>query len=677
MADLLRFFPRAYEDRSRVTTISALQEGVKATIHARITSKRKIPARGRTILEARVADSSGAMSLKWFYAPRGLEEKLRDGAEARITGTPRLFMGRPEMAHPELSWGPVDVDTLDVGRVIPIYTELEGVSTRVFRRILWNALGSHSKHLSEDIPKRFLDKYGLPGIEEAMRTLHFPSETSGDLKLLSEFNTRAHHRLIYEEFFKFEYLVLTSRMRLERERAVALDESLAKGASEVLIKGLPFALTGDQNKAVLEILGDLTKPHPMNRLIQGDVGAGKTAVALIAVGATLAAGGQAALMAPTEILAEQHFQSIKRLFGDKLSAAILTGKTGALERRVLLSRLLSGEPLVLIGTHALIESDVIFKNLVLVIIDEQQRFGVEQRRALREKGALGERVQPHLLVMSATPIPRTLALTAYGDLSVTLIREMPPGRKPVRTHVVRDERRARAYDRITQELRSGRQAYFVFPLVSESEAEGFTELKAASVEAERLAQEVFKEFKVALLHGQMKPQEKALAMEEFRVGRTHVLVSTTVIEVGVDNPNATVMAVEHAERFGLSQLHQLRGRVGRGSHESLCFLFVARYLGEQSALRIEALERTQDGFAIAEADLEIRGPGEFLGTKQAGGLPFRLAHLVRDQDWLFKARDDVMELLREDPDLNKFENRQFSEFLAREGAHQMERLKTS
>jgi ATP-dependent DNA helicase RecG len=449
-----------------------------------------------------------------------------------------------------------------------------------------------------------------------------------------------------------------------------------------LEKILPFTLTGGQKKAVQEIAADLSLPHPMNRLIQGDVGSGKTAVAFLTSALVLAEGSQAALMAPTEILAEQHYKNAIKLFGGRLNVALLTGKSTTSERNALLARLIAGEPILLIGTHALIEDPVQFKNLNFILIDEQHRFGVEQRRALRLKGvretSAGKKMFPHSLILTATPIPRTLALTAYGDLAVTSITEMPPGRTPIITKLCQENSaKARAYETIRKELRDGHQAYFIYPLVQESEAEGFTHLRSAIAEAERLQKEVFPDFKVGLLHGQMKSDEKAKVMESFKQKETHILVSTTVVEVGVDVPNATIMVIEHAERFGLSQLHQLRGRVGRGAAQSFCFLMSHPRVGENSATRLEVLEETNDGFKIAEADLEIRGPGEFLGTRQAGGLPFRLANLVRDRDWLLRARDDAAQLLKEDAELLDPAHSRLRRYYEREGKIQFERLKTS
>ena len=690
--DLLTFFPRAYEDRTRLLAIQELTEGQKASVAVRILSSRKIPMRqsGRFFFETRCTDGTDGkdtLSLKWFHLPRGLETRLTPNVQVIVTGVVKFFMNQREIVHPEITWKP-GTDVASVGRIVPVYIEIEGVPTRVLRKILWEALEKYSRLLSEDLPLHYRGQHQLPLLSEAVRTIHFPPEsTSSEMNIhgvdqLVAFNTPAHWRLIYEEFFKFEYLVLRQRLHMEREAATAFHVSTDSNATKDLTHSLPFRLTLDQKKAVEEILADLSQPHPMNRLIQGDVGCGKTAVAFLAAGTVLAEGGQAALMAPTEILAEQHYTNASHIFGKKLNTVLLTGKTPSAERTQIQLRLESGEPLLLIGTHALIEQPVQFKDLAFIIIDEQHRFGVEQRRTLRKKGtrldpSSGRILHPHMLIMSATPIPRTLALTAYGDLSISTIHEMPPGRSPVKTRVFWGSAKNEAYEKIRQELKKGHQAYFIYPLIHESEAEGFTHLKSAIQEANRLAQEVFPEFKVGLLHGQLKPDEKASIMNQFKKNELQVLVSTTVVEVGVDVPNATMMAVEHAERFGLSQLHQLRGRVGRGTVQSHCFLFAHAHTGEVTTQRLNVLEETSDGFQIAEADLELRGPGEFLGVRQSGSLPFKLANLVRDQAWLLKARNDVQDLLRKDPDLNAPEHLPLRRYYEREGSLQFERLKTS
>ncbi len=623
------------------------------------------------------------MSLKWFHAPRGMEAQFKQGAQLIATGVVKSYMGRPDMTHPEINWGStLDAeDSVDVGRIVPVYTEIEGVSTRILRKVIWNALEKYGSTLTEDIPRRYLEAHRLPPLPVAVRSIHFPPENS-KLEEMAEFDTPAHARFIYEEFLKFEYLILRQRLRMEKASAPALKDPTGQTLLGELRALLPYRLTGHQDKAIVEIMQDLAQPHPMNRLIQGDVGSGKTAVAFLTAGAVIGQGAQAALMAPTEILAEQHFKNAGKLFKGKLPVRLLTGKTSASDRALLLSELAAGVPLLLIGTHALLEPPVEFRNLVYIMIDEQHRFGVEQRRTLRLKGTRRDPetqkgIFPHSLVLTATPIPRTLALTAYGDLSVSTITHVPPGRSPIITKVVRTDGKAQAYEKIRVELKAGHQAYFIYPLVNESEAEGFTSLKSAVAEAENLSNNVFKEFRVGLLHGQLRPDEKAAVMERFQKNEIQILVSTTVVEVGVDVPNATIMAVEHSERFGLSQLHQLRGRVGRGSAQSYCFFFAARSTSETTSQRLEVLEETTDGFKIAEADLEIRGPGEFLGVRQAGGLPFRMANLVRDKDWLLKARDDARDLLKSDPDLLRPDNLALRQYFEREGKLQLERLRTS
>jgi ATP-dependent DNA helicase RecG len=684
--DLLFFFPRTYEDRSKIFKISDLKGDEKATVSVTVLGQRQIPIRslGRSMLEVRCSDDSGELSLKWFYPPRGLEKRLLPGVTLMVTGKIKKFLNRPEIVHPEITWGVQAADTAQVGRIVPIYVEIQDVPTRTLRKVLWEAAEKFSTSLSEDLPAYLVAKHSFPAASFAVKGLHFPPETEGfDLAALAEFRTPSHQRLIYEEFFKFEYLMLRRRIQGERTNAPPFASQVAKDRLATFIEGLPFELTAGQRQSLEDILTDLVEPHPMNRLIQGDVGSGKTAIALLSAAYVIEHGAQVALMVPTEILAEQHFKSAKVLFHGKLNVALLTGKTSAPARTDLQARLSGGEPLLLIGTHALLEAPVVFSKLAFVLIDEQHRFGVEQRSVLKAKGErvdleTGNTILPHSLLLTATPIPRTLALTAFGDLSVSSIRELPPGRTPVETQVIREKPdKIRAYQQIKKELSFGRQAFFIYPLINESEAEGFTQLKSAVIESELLAKEVFPEFSIGLLHGQLSSAEKEEVMQKFKRAETQILVSTTVVEVGVDVPNATIMLIEHAERFGLSQLHQLRGRVGRGKYPSYCFLFTGKRTEGTAAQRLEVLEKCQDGFQIAEADLEIRGPGEFLGTKQAGGLPFRLANLVRDRDWLFKARDDAMAIIHEDLELALPKNEGFRKYFNREGGAQYQRLKTS
>ncbi len=692
VGDLFHFFPRAYEDRSQVKTIAALEDGVKATLTVRVLGSRSIPIQklGRSLFEVRCTDlaSSGSLSLKWFHLPRGLDRRMQVGAQFVVTGKIKDYQGRKEIVHPEITWGAVLDEARvegnsNVGRVVPIYVELDGIPSRTFRKVLWEALEKFGHSIPEDLPIGLSARRDLPTAAEAFRAVHFPPEDVGvDLKLLLDFDTPAHRRLIYDEFFKFEYLMLRQKLNLEKSAAFSFGQKGGVERVKSLILKLPFQLTRGQLNAIREVLEDLKQPHPMNRLVQGDVGSGKTAVAFLTAACVVAEGHQVALMAPTEILAEQHFLNLRKLWGDRVSAVLVTGKTGTAERTRVQSLLSRGYPVLVVGTHALLEDWLSFKCLSYVLIDEQHRFGVEQRQKLRNQGSRvdsesGQAVLPHSLILTATPIPRTLALTAFADLTVSTISELPPGRSPIKTRVIRDAtQRAKAYQSIRDELLSGRQAYFIFPLVNDSEAEGFTHLKSAVAQAEYLAEEVFQGCRVGLLHGQMRPEQKAAVMDQFKAGVVKILVSTTVVEVGVDVPNATVIAIEHSERFGLSQLHQLRGRVGRGQNQSYCFLFAAQSRGGTVSERLEVLEQTHDGFKIAEADLEIRGPGEFLGTRQAGSLPFRLGNLVRDRDVLLQARDDAMQVTREDPDLKSHENGPLRDYFAREGQKQFGRLGT-
>jgi len=686
--DLLYFFPRKYEDRSKMALAKDLTQGDNATLALTVSSTSKFRTRtGRTIFEVRCRDTEGKLVvLKYFHVPKGMDQRFKPGLNLIATGEVKIYQGHPEIMHPELVWNQSaapgadnDEGHRDFGRWVPIYTEIEGIPSRALRKYLWEAVQNFTGKLIEDIPEYLRDRHNLPALAQAIREIHFPSEKNADTGNLPEFNTPAHSRLIYEEFLKFQIMVLKQRLLIRRDDAMVLS-ALGEAALLDLTQSLPFALTPDQAETLKHIAEDLHQPHPMNRLVQGDVGSGKTAVALLAAGAVLADGHQACLMAPTEILAEQHIASAKKLLGTKLNVALLTGSTPQAERKKLFARLASGEPILLIGTHAILEDPVVFKNLSLVLIDEQHRFGVDQRRILRNKGRRIEnekRFSPHILILTATPIPRTLALTAYGDLSVSSIKTMPPGRTPIITRVADNAvKTTQAIAKIREQLAQGRQAYFIYPLVNESESEGFTELKAATLQAEKLQKEIFPEYKVGLLHGKMKGDEKNEIMGQFKRGALHILVSTTVVEVGVDVPNSTVMVIEHAERFGLSQLHQLRGRVGRGSHQSYCFLFTHANTGESTAHRLGVLEDTTDGFKVSEADLEIRGPGEFLGTRQSGALPFKMGNIVRDRDWLLKARNDAIEILQNDPDLFRAENVRLRKYFEREGSKQFENFRT-
>ena len=676
LRDILFFFPRKYEDRSQLALVKDLTEGAQASLEVTVHQAFLRPLKGRfsKLLEVKAQDKDLQwISLKWFRFFKGFDTKFEPGTKIVVTGTVKVFGSIREMVHPEVQF---DLeDDVHIGRIVPIYTEIDGIPTKTLRRILDTALSMGVATLKEELPMACLKKHQFPTLSKAIQEVHFPSENiakelSSDF---ANFRSPAHQRLIYEEFFKFEYHVLSKKLDLEKEKGHALDSKRLQESLDRLKTKFPFSLTKGQGDALQDIFEDISKPHPMNRLLQGDVGAGKTAVALLSALSIMDQGFQVAFMAPTEILADQHYRTILKFFGENTPVKLLVGKTNVAERKSIQALLDSETPALIIGTHALIEDPVKFRNLGYVIIDEQHRFGVDQRRKLREKSI----VQPHTLIMTATPIPRTLALTAYGDLAVSIIRERPPGRTPIKTHLIRTAENLKMIEFIKKELSSGRQAYFIFPLVNDSEEEGFTHLKSAVSSAETLAKETFPEFKVGLLHGQLSSSEKAAIMDRFRKNEVQILVSTTVVEVGVDVPNATIMVIEHPERFGLSQLHQLRGRIGRGQFASHCFLRIDRPPSIPTPERLEVLCETEDGFRIAEADLELRGPGEFLGTRQSGSLPFKIASLVRDQDWLIKARDDVLSLIRQDPELLHPDNLPFKKYLANQGKVESAQLKTS
>ena len=503
---------------------------------------------------------------------------------------------------------------------------------------------------AENFPDSLMKKYDLMPRKKALTEIHSPSIEQGSDFLV--FKAPAQRRIIFEEFFWLELFLAAKKTGLQREKGPVI-ETDNQWVQDVL-KNLPFKMTHAQERSYQEIVKDMQGPHPMNRLVQGDVGSGKTLVCLLACTQAAQAGFQSCLMVPTEILAEQHFKNTQKYLSQNIRTAILTGKTRPAERRELLLKLEAGQIDLLIGTHALLEDDVKFKNLGLVVIDEQHRFGVEQRGKLKVKGK-----NPHFLIMTATPIPRTLAMTVYGDLEVSLIDEMPPGRSPIQTRVAYETKRKPAFDFMRDQIAKGRQAYVIYPLVEESEK---IDLKNAVEEFEKLQKE-YPELRFGLLHGRMKPAEKDEVMEKFRSQEFQVLISTTVIEVGVDVPNATVMIVEHSERFGLSQLHQLRGRVGRGEHKSYCILMLGYAVSDEARARVEFMEKSTDGFKIAEFDLEMRGPGEFLGTRQSGLAGFKMAHLVRDFQILLQAREAAFEILKKDPSLKFLDHKYLKEEL--------------
>jgi ATP-dependent DNA helicase RecG len=522
---------------------------------------------------------------------------------------------------------------------VPIYEKTGTLTTKMQRVLVHHALADLPQSLADPVPAEIRERQALIDRRTALHDVHFPAETASVTEL-NAFRSPAQRRLIFEEFFLFQCGLVLRKRRADAERksrAVVITDEIREAARRVL----PFRLTGDQKKVIAEIVDDMKRPHPMNRLLQGDVGSGKTIVALMAAVVAMENGFQVAFMAPTEILAEQHFINIRRLLeSSRFRMALLTGSTTSRKRRETQAELAGGSIQLVVGTHALVEEPVAFRELGLAIIDEQHRFGVMQRAALRAKG-----LHPDILVMTATPIPRTLALTTYGDLDVSVMREMPPGRKAIKTIAKPESRREEIYDFIRQQLDAGRQAYVIYPLVEESAK---VDLKAATEMADHLQQDVFPAYRVALLHGRMKQDDKDRVMQAFARGEFHLLISTTVVEVGVDVPNASVMVVEHAERFGLSQLHQLRGRVGRGVHQSYCVLLYQSPLNENGRERLKALTDTTDGFVIAERDLALRGPGDFFGTRQSGMPTLRVGDLLRDHQMMEEARREAVAALDTD-----------------------------
>ena len=655
LRDLFEFYPRAYEDQRAARNIASLKVNDIVSIKATVVAVHSVNMgrSTRKMYDVVVKDASGQIHCKYFRVPyKGYFERFKPFTEVRVVGKVIEYRGRLEFHHPDIRDVEPDEETQDA--LIPLYTEIEGLATSKIMKLVRQAFAQIEEWPQEALPKWMLEKYNLKPRKEALKEMHYPDPTKASE--YAEFKTASQRRIIFEEFFRLE-LWLASRKTGFQKAAAPKILNAGKKLAE-LEKNLPFQMTGAQKRVFGEIKTDLERGHPMHRLVQGDVGSGKTLVSFMAALYAMESGYQACLMAPTEILAEQHFKNAKKVLeplGVRL--ALLVGKSKASERKQVLSALQAGEVDLIIGTHALIEDEVQFANLGLVIIDEQHRFGVEQRGVLKNKGN-----SPHFLVMTATPIPRTLAMTVYGDLDVSIIDEMPPGRSPIQTRAIFDSKRPQALQFMLDQLKKGRQAYFVYPLVEESEK---IDLKNAVSEYEKLQQQ-FPQVKFGLLHGKMKPDEKDQVMEQFRRHEIQVLVSTTVIEVGVDVPNANIMIIEHAERFGLSQLHQLRGRVGRGEHKSFCILIMGYAVSEEGKQRTEMMEKTSDGFKIAEFDLEMRGPGEFMGTRQSGLAGFKLANLIRDMQILQDAREAAFEVLRKDPKLSFMDHQGLREELLRE-----------
>ena len=639
--DLLYRFPIRYEDRGHFQTIASLKPGVSASVAAEVIGCGVRPTRRPRfkIFEMLVRDGTGSLRAIWFNQPF-LNDVFRPRQRVVLFGKLELTSHGLQMQNPQYeivqTEGDADAaaeeETLHTGRIVPVYEKTGHLTAKMQRTLVHHALAQLPMQLPDPIPADVRRRQTLVDRRTALHDVHFPPE-GASIDVLNRFRSPAQRRMIFEEFFLFQLGLVLRKRRAEADRkprTMAITDAIRESARRVL----PFRLTGDQKKAVAEIVDDMKRPAPMNRLLQGDVGSGKTIVALMAALVAMENGFQVAFMAPTEILAEQHYINIRRLLASsRFRIALLTGATPAKKRRELQAELSGGSVHLVVGTHALVEEPVGFRELGLVIIDEQHRFGVIQRASLRAKGQ-----HPDVLVMTATPIPRTLALTTYGDLDVSIMREMPPGRYPIKTIAKPESRREEIYDFVRTQIDQGRQAYVIYPLVEESEK---VDLRAATEMADHLAQDVFPHYRVALLHGRMKQDAKDRVMQAFASGEFQILVSTTVVEVGMDIANASVMLVEHAERFGLSQLHQLRGRVGRSTHQSYCILLYQAPLSDDGRGRLKALTETTDGFVIAETDLALRGPGDFFGTRQSGLPTLRVGDLIRDHQLMEEARREA------------------------------------
>lgn len=645
LEDLIQFLPRTYQHWRKVKCLNEVKVGEDVVLPAILGNMRSYRRGSQKVFELLFEDSNKQKIIcRFFNQPYyGYFERFRFPQPMQIIGRAhQSSRGSIEFHHPELKLESEMEDFSD--QLIPIYTETKGLSSKKIHRLIdqtFKLLEQTPKvwKSREYLPDWIRAKFQLNSLEESLRILHFPS-----LDLKQQFllrRTEGHRRFIFEEFFWMELAIREKKQANLNEKSKAY---LGTGHERKILRTkLPFCLTVSQEQSIKEISHDLSTSTPMNRLLQGDVGSGKTIVIFFSALQVIESQGQVALMVPTEILAEQHFRQASQFLKPLgVNIGILTSKTKSEDRKNILTELRAGTLHFLIGTHALIEEDVQFLNLGLVVIDEQHRFGVQQRFKLQAKGE-----SLHRLLVTATPIPRTLARTVYGDLEVSLLRDKPPGRSPILSKIMREKQRELFMDFLLKKMEEGRQAYFVFPLVEESEK---LDLKSAVESFERL-QKKFPSIKWGLLHGKMKAQEKEAIMTLFREGKIQVLVSTTVIEVGVDIPNAVIMVIEHAERFGLSQLHQLRGRVGRGAYKSYCLFSIGERVSEEALLRLELMCETEDGFKIAEADLEWRGAGEFLGAKQSGESGFRWANLVKDEEILLQARAAVEELFKRDPHL--------------------------
>ncbi|MBE3037969.1 MAG: ATP-dependent DNA helicase RecG, partial [Chloroflexi bacterium] len=651
LGDMLYNFPHRYEDYSQLKPIRDVFYGQQVTVIGEVSMVNSHPLRGgkMTITEAVINDGTGGLRLTWFNQP-WLTNTLKVGEAISVSGKVEQYLGRLVMNSPD--WEPVEVENLHTNRIVPIYPLTANVTQKWLRKLMHQVVTYWAPKLTDHLPETIRQAADLPDLGTALLQAHFPDS---DAKLQA-----ARQRLAFDEIFFLQTGVL--RQRRDWQSLPGRIFEVEQAWLEARLAALPFALTNTQKKAVADIRADLKSGQPMNRLLQGDVGSGKTVVAALAAAMVNQSGAQAAIMAPTSILADQHFHTFQNVLAGENGPLkpeqirLLVGDTSASEKEDIRAGLASGEVKIVIGTHALIEDPVTFADLQYVVVDEQHRFGVEQRAALRSKGT-----NPHLLVMTATPIPRSLALTLYGDLDLSIMDELPPGRQTIPTHILTPQERERAYTLVRSQIKDGHQAFIIYPLVEESEK---SELLAATQEHDHLQKEIFPDLKLGLLHGRMKAGEKDATMLAFREKQYDILVSTTVVEVGVDVPNATVMLIEGANHFGLAQLHQLRGRVGRSEAQSYCLLIPDHEDAAENE-RLKAMTETNDGFVLAERDLQQRGPGEFLGTRQAGYATSLKMASLSDIQLIEKARTQAQALFARDPDLKNPENSLLAEALGR------------
>jgi ATP-dependent DNA helicase RecG len=643
LEDLLGYLPFRYEDRIHFSNIKDIQPNHTYTIRARVMSGQAIRGMyGRNaIYHLLVQDETGSLPCKFFHGGY-LEGRLKPGQLLILHGKAEVDKQRPariEMVNPQIELCSEEMDSTEVGRIVPIYEAIGTFGSRAIRRATYAAVQGVDASMPDVLPAELRSKFGYPSRAEALIQTHFPA-AGESLDALNMFRSPAQQRLIFEEFYLYQLSLALDRKATRKENAIAF-RLREDNVREALKRILPFKPTAAQKRVLWEIAADLERPTPMNRLLQGDVGSGKTIIALQAAVIAIENGAQAALMAPTEILAVQHYLSARRILSRAgYRVELLISGLKHSEKTEALERIRSGEAQLVIGTHALIEDNVHFARLGFVAIDEQHRFGVLQRKRLMDKAAAHGHA-PHVLVLTATPIPRTLSLTLYGDLDVSVLDELPPGRTPIVTRMTTEQQLAGVWEFLRREVAAGHQGYIVYPVIEESKLE----LKAAMEEYQRLSKEVFPKLKLGLLHGRLSSEEKEEVMQKFRKNEAQILVATTVVEVGVDVPNATVMVIEHSERFGLSQLHQLRGRIGRGAEKSHCILVAPGRMTEEAKARLETMVRTSNGFEIAETDLLLRGPGEFFGTKQSGELGFHIANPIRDKELLELARREAFALV--------------------------------